>query len=128
MNIADNPLLQDWNTSQQLPPFDAIRAEHFIPALEVLFTQHLAEIDALAQHTDAPSFTNTAAAFDASGLRLERATLLLSNLVASASTPALQAVERDTAPLLARHQNQVLMHAGFSSAWIRFISSGWRWS
>ena len=113
MNIADNPLLQDWNTSQQLPPFDAIRAEHFIPALEVLFTQHLAEIDALAQHTDAPSFTNTAAAFDASGLRLERATLLLSNLVASASTPALQAVERDTAPLLARHQNQVLMHAGF---------------
>src|SRR5258708_6305781 len=113
MTDHSNPLLQDWQTPYQLPPFEQIRFEHFVPAFAVLFEQHLAEIDALAGNPFAPSFDNTVAAFDAAGARLDRVRLTFENLCASESPPALQAVEREMAPLLAAHDSKVAMHARF---------------
>ncbi|UTH72728.1 M3 family metallopeptidase [Chromobacterium sp. IIBBL 290-4] len=111
--MSANPLLQAWNTPHQLPPFDQVQAEHFEPAFDVLFAEHLAEIDQLAALNEPASFENTAAAFDRSGLRLERAQLLLDNLTASQSSPALQEVERNMAPKLAGHHSRIHMHEGF---------------
>ncbi|MBM2884618.1 M3 family metallopeptidase [Chromobacterium phragmitis] len=108
-----NPLLQAWNTPHQLPPFDQVQAEHFEPAFDVLFAEHLAEIDQLATLSEPASFENTAAAFDRSGLRLERAQLLLDNLTSSETSPALQEVERVMASKLAEHRSRIYMHAGF---------------
>ncbi|POZ62271.1 M3 family metallopeptidase [Chromobacterium alticapitis] len=108
-----NPLLQDWNTPHQLPPFDQIRPEHFEPAFDALFAAHLAEIDALAAQSEPAGFDNTAAAFDRSGLRLERAQLLLDNLTSSETSPALQEVERVMASKLAEHNSRIHMHQGF---------------
>jgi peptidyl-dipeptidase Dcp len=108
-----NPLLQDWQTPYELPPFGQIKPEHFAPAFTTVFAEHLAEIDALVANPAAPTFDNTVAAFDATGARLERVRLTFENLCASASSPALQAVEREMAPLLAVHDSKVSMHAGF---------------
>jgi peptidyl-dipeptidase Dcp len=108
-----NPLLQAWNTPHQLPPFDLIRPEHFEPAFDSLFAEHLAQIDALAALSEPATFENTAAAFDRSGLRLERAQLLLDNLTSSETSPALQEVERVMASKLAEHRSRIYMHAGF---------------
>ena len=113
MTDHSNPLLQDWQTPYQLPPFAQIRYEHFAPAFAVLFKQHLAEIDALADNPAAPTFDNTVAAFDAAGAILDRVRLTFENLCASESPPELQAVEREMAPLLAGHDSKVAMHAGF---------------
>ncbi|HEY3596830.1 MAG TPA: M3 family metallopeptidase, partial [Paraburkholderia sp.] len=113
MTDHSNPLLQDWQTPYQLPPFAQIKPEHFSPAFATLFDEHLAEIDALAANPAAPTFDNTAAAFDAAGARLERVRLTFENLCASESPPALQAVEREMAPLLAAHDSKVSMHAAF---------------
>ncbi|MBX9269697.1 M3 family metallopeptidase [Chromobacterium violaceum] len=108
-----NPLLQDWTTPHQLPPFEQIRPEHFEPAFDALFAEHLAEIDALAARAEPADFDNTAAAFDRCGLKLERAQLLLDNLTASETSPDLQEVERRMAPKLAGHRSRVYMHEGF---------------
>jgi peptidyl-dipeptidase Dcp len=113
MTDHSNPLLQDWQTPYQLPPFEQIRCEHFAPAFAALFEQHLAEINALAENPAASTFDNTVAAFDAAGARLDRVRLTFENLCASESPPALQAVEREMAPLLAAHDSKVAMHAGF---------------
>jgi peptidyl-dipeptidase Dcp len=113
MTEQHNPLLRDWQTRYQLPPFEQIRSEHFAPAFAVLFDQHLAEIDALATNPDAPTFDNTVAAFDAAGANLERVRLAFENLCSSESPPELQAVEREMAPRLAAHDSKVAMHAGF---------------
>ncbi|MFC0396845.1 M3 family metallopeptidase [Paraburkholderia rhizosphaerae] len=113
MTRQPNPLLQDWQTRYQLPPFEQIRAEHFAPAFSVLFDRHLAEIDALATNTEAPTFENTVAAFDAAGAQLDRVRLTFENLCGSESPPELQAVEREMAPLLAAHDSKVTMHAAF---------------
>jgi peptidyl-dipeptidase Dcp len=113
MTDHSNPLLQDWQTPYQLPPFEQIRCEHFAPAFATLFEQHLAEINALAENPAAPTFDNTVAAFDAAGAGLDRVRLTFENLCASESPPTLQAVEREMAPLLAAHDSKVAMHAGF---------------
>ena len=113
MTESSNPLLQDWQTPYQLPPFAQIRPEHFIPAFTSLFAEHLAEIDALATNSAPPTFDNTVAAFDAAGARLQRVQLVFENLCSSEAPPELQAVEREMAPLLAAHASQVSMHAGF---------------
>lgn len=113
MTDYSNPLLHDWHTPYQLPPFAQIRPEHFAPAFAVLFAEHLAEIDALAAHPDTPTFANTVAAFDAAGTRLDRVRLTFENLCSSESPAALRAVEREMAPLLAAHDSKVSMHADF---------------
>ena len=107
-----NPLLQRWDAPHGLPPFAATRPEHFAPAFEVALAEHLAEIEVIANASEPPSFDNTVAAFDRSGRRLGAIERMFSNLTSSATSPALQAVEREMAPRLAAHESAIAMHAG----------------
>ena len=111
MSIAtSNPLLQPWNTPFGLPPFESVRAEHFEPAFAAALAQHLAEVDAIGNEAQPPSFDNTIAALDRSGRLFDRIEALFHNLASSETSPALQAVERRMAPLLAAHDSAVFMH------------------
>ncbi len=105
-----NPLLATWDTPYGLPPFDRIRAEHFVPALEQAMAEHRAEIDALAASAEAPSFENTIAAFDESGRLFKRVSLAYENLTGSETSPALQEAERILAPRLAAHLAGLYTH------------------
>ena len=107
-----NPLLQRWATPYELPPFAALRPEHFAPALHEAMRQHRAEMDAIAQQAEAPSFDNTLARLDASGRLLARVEAAFHNLCASETSPALQQVQREMAGPVAAHSNALYMHAG----------------
>ena len=107
-----NPLLADWTTPYGLPPFAATHPEHFAPAFEVALAEHLVEIEVIANAVDAPSFDNTVAALDRSGRRLGAIERMFSNLTSSATSPVLQAVERQMAPRLAAHESALAMHSG----------------
>jgi len=107
-----NPLLQRWATPYELPPFAALRPEHFAPALHEAMRQHRAEIDAIAQQAEAASFDNTLARLDASGRLLARVEAAFHNLCASETSPALQQVQREMAGPVAAHSNALYMHAG----------------
>jgi peptidyl-dipeptidase Dcp len=106
-----NPLLAPWTGPFGLPPFAEVRAEHFAPAFAEAMRGHLAEIDAIAGEPAAPTFANTIAAFDRSGRLLARVGALFHNLASSETSPALQAVQREMAPLLAAHDSRVHTHA-----------------
>jgi peptidyl-dipeptidase Dcp len=105
-----NPLLLEWATPYGLPPFEAVRAEHFAPAFDRALAQHQDEIRTIAEQTDAPSFDNTVAAFDASGRLLTRIGQLFHNLCSSETSPELQAVERTMAPRLAAHHSAIYLN------------------
>ena len=107
-----NPLLDTWNTAFGLPPFAAVRPEHFVPAFTVALENHRDEINAIAHSREVPTFENTIASFDRSGRLVTRIESLFYNLTASETSPALQAVERDMAGPLAAHANAIYMHAG----------------
>ena len=67
-----NPLLQPWQTPYGLPPFDRLEGEHYLPAFLHAMHAHRAEVKAIAESTDPPSFGNTVAALDKSGQDLHR--------------------------------------------------------
>lgn len=106
---SSNPLLQPWTGPFGLAPFAQIRAEHFIPAFEAALAQQREQVRAIAQATQPPSFHNTVAAFDASGELLNRVAQLFHNLTSSETSPALQEVQREMAPVLAAHYNALYL-------------------
>ncbi|MEO7500663.1 MAG: M3 family metallopeptidase, partial [Casimicrobiaceae bacterium] len=109
--MTANPLLETWDAPGALPPFDRVRAEHFIPAFETALAAHDAEIAAIANDADQPSFDNTVAALDRTGRALSRIELLFWNLASSETSPALQAAELEMSPRLAAHHNATLLNA-----------------
>ncbi len=108
--MPSNPLLETWNTPFGVPPFDRIRAEDFPPAFDQAMAEHRAEIAAIAANPAPPSFANTVEALERSGRLLDRTRSVFFNLVASQASDALQAVERDYAPRLARHRTEMALN------------------
>jgi peptidyl-dipeptidase Dcp len=106
-----NPLLEIWDTPHGLPPFDRIEAEHYLPAFLHAMHTHRAEVNAIADSRDPPTFANTIAALDRSGRDLGRIGRLFFNLTASETSPELQAIERDISPQLAAHHSAIALHA-----------------
>ncbi|OYV00637.1 MAG: peptidase M3, partial [Burkholderiales bacterium PBB5] len=102
------PLLAPLPDPLALPPFAQITPAQFGPALAHAMAVHRAEIAAIGGQADAPSFDNTVAALDRAGALLNRVSAVLYNLAASATSPALQAVQRETAGPLAAHWSAVL--------------------
>ena len=104
---ADNPLLAAWDAPFGAPPLDRVRPEHFAPAFERALAEHRAEIDAIAGEAAEPSFENTVAALERSGRLLARVSNVFYVLAGAHTNEAIQAIERDMAPLLARHWNEI---------------------
>jgi peptidyl-dipeptidase Dcp len=107
-----NPLLQEWTAPYGLPPFAALRAEHFAGAFRVAMQRQRDELREIRDQAAPPGFENTLAAFDRSGRLLSSVAAVFYNLTASETNPALQAVQREMAAPLAAHESAVYMDAG----------------
>jgi len=105
-----NPFFETWDTPFGVPPFDAIRDEHFAPAYKQALAEHDKEIAAIAGNSDPASFDNTIAALELAGRTLRRVDMVFSQLAGANTNPALQAVERDLAPIVARHWNDIYLN------------------
>src|SRR3954453_10433672 len=86
-DLADNPLLQYWETPFGLPPFDRIRPEHFPPAFDRAMEEHAAEIAAIPPQPNPADFANTIEALERSGRMLTRIGRVFDNLTSSATNP-----------------------------------------
>ena len=104
---AANPLLSPWDAPFAVPPLDRVRPEHFPPAFERALAEHRAEIDAIAGAAAGPSFENTVAALERSGRLLSGVSSVFYVLAGADTNEAIQAIERDMAPRLARHWNDI---------------------
>jgi peptidyl-dipeptidase Dcp len=103
-----NPLLPKWaGPYGGVPPFDAVKVEHFKPALEAAMAEELAAIDKIASDPGPPTFDNTLAALERAGRTFERVSSIYGVWSSTMSTPDFQAVEREMAPRLAAFQDRI---------------------
>src|ERR1043165_1543656 len=102
-----NPLLADWTSPFGVPPLAALEPQHFPSAFEQAVAAHRNEIDAIAGDAAEPNFDNTVAALERSGRLLTRVSNLFYVLAGADTNDAIQAIERDMAPKLARHWNEI---------------------
>jgi peptidyl-dipeptidase Dcp len=109
--MSDNPFFETWITPFGLPPFDRIRPEHFPQTFERAMTEESEEISLITTSDETPSFANTVEAMERSGRLLKRVGKVFFNLNASCTNDALEAIARDWAPKLARHQMRIAHNA-----------------
>lgn len=103
----ENPLLAEFATPYQTPPFHLIKPEHYVPAVRAAIGEARAEVEAIANNPQPPTFENTLAALDQSGKRLDVIGEILFNLNEAETNPALQAVVREVSPLLTDFSNDI---------------------
>jgi peptidyl-dipeptidase Dcp len=101
----DNPLREASTLPFALPPFGDIGVEHLREALLAGMAEQRAEVAAIVDSAEAPSFDNTVVALERSGRLLARAEAVFGNLASSVSTPRLREIERELAPLEAAHSD-----------------------
>ena len=102
-----NPFAQPSTLQYQAPAFDRIKDSDFEPAIEDAMKAQLAEIDAIATLSDAPTFDNTFVAMERSGLYLARAASVFFAMTKANTNETLQNVEERLAPKLAAHDDAI---------------------
>ena len=96
----ENPLLTESKLPFGAPQFDKIRNEHYKPAFEQGIAEAKAEIDAIANNPEAPSFENTIEAMEYSGETLDRVSSIFYNLMEADVNEQMQQIAEEVAPML----------------------------
>ncbi|MEU8056951.1 M3 family metallopeptidase [Microbispora bryophytorum] len=112
MTSAANPFLSPSTLPYGLPPFREIREEHYAPAFEQGMAEQIAEVEAITGNPEPATFENTVEALERSGALLERVSAVFFNQASSDTTPAVQEIQKDVTPRLAKHADAIHLDAG----------------
>lgn len=106
----ENPFFTEYSTPFKVPPFDLIKLEHYMPAIEEGIRQQEAEIRAIVENTDEPTFENTILAFDNSGELLSKVNNVFGPLNSAMTNDEMQALAREITPKLTRHRDNISLN------------------
>jgi peptidyl-dipeptidase Dcp len=105
-----NPFFAASTLLYQMPHFDRIKDEHYLPAFEKGMAEQLTEIEAIASNPEAPSFENTIVAMERSGRLLDRVRRVFFNLNATHTNPRMQEIQKTVAPQIAAHEDAIFLN------------------
>ena len=107
---STNPLLQEWNTPHQTPPFSKIRNEHYAPAVKEAIKEAEGNIQRIIRQKEAPTFENTIVALQTASERLDRICNVMFNMNECNTNTELQNIVMELTPELTRFSNSVDMN------------------
>ncbi len=110
MKTSENPLLTTFETPHQVPPFDLILEEHYLPAFEAGIVGQKAEIEAIITNPDEPTFENTVEALARSGEILTTVAAVFFNRLEANTNENVQAIARDVAPMASAHDDDIKLN------------------
>ena len=105
-----NPFFEAYNTPFEVPPFDKIKNEHFAPALREGIRQQQAEMDAVVNNSEEPTFQNTIEAMEYSGELLGKVSRVFGNLNSANTNEEIQAIAKEMAPELSAHSDNISLN------------------
>ena len=103
-----NPLLKDWETPYECPPFHEISDNDFSPALDFALRAEMGEILEIANQSANPTFTNTIDALCRSGQELEKVLSVFYSVSNADSNEMREDLMREFAPKLAAHNSDII--------------------
>jgi len=107
-----NPFFEAYNTPFNTYPFDKIKNEHFVPAIEKGIEEGLKEIEAIKNNPATPNFENTIEALENSGALLDDVTSVLFNLNSAETNDEIQSIAREVSPKLTAYSNDIILDQG----------------
>jgi len=105
-----NILLQEWDTPFGVPPFDQIHSEDYLPAMRAGMDEENAEIDAIVENADAPTFDNTIVALERSGETLGKVRRVFYALNSAHADDVIKETAKTIAPELAAHRDNISLN------------------
>lgn len=107
----NNPLLETYQTPFNAVPFDKVKTEHFLPALEDAMAKGRLEIEAITNQKDAPTFENTIVALENAGGDVTRISKIMFNLNSMETNPELQKTIKSASTKLTEYRNDISLNA-----------------
>ena len=111
-NQSKNPFFEEYSTPYGSVPFDEIKVEHFMPAFQEGMKQQTAEIEAIVNNPEAPTFENTIEAMENSGQLLSKVSYVFSCLTGAETNDELTALSMEISPLLSAHGDNISLNDG----------------
>jgi peptidyl-dipeptidase Dcp len=105
----ENPLLNAFNTPFEAVPFDKIKPEHFLPAIQKAIEKGREEIEAISTAAEAPTFANTLEALENSGELVNTVSAVFFNLNSAETNDQIQKLAREISPMLTEYSNDILL-------------------
>ena len=109
--MKENPFFVEWDTPFNVPPFDKITEADFKPAFDRAIENQNKEIEDIVNNTEPANFKNTIVALDHSGEDLRRVNGVFMNLVEANTNDDLVAINKEMAPILASHKDNIMLNA-----------------
>lgn len=111
-DMHKNPFLAPYTTPYQIPPFGDIAYTDYMPALKQGLAEFEANVKAIVDNPDTPTFDNTVLAFDNASPTLDKVVLVFAALEESNSSPEMIAIAEEFYPLYSQAQDKVMMNDG----------------
>ncbi len=106
----NNPFFEEYSTPYGVPPFDKIKVEHYMPAFEEGIRQDSAEIEAIANNPEKPTFQNTIEAMTNTGKLLNRVSGVFYNLRSADTNDDLDTIAKKISPMMSAHSDNVKLN------------------
>ncbi len=105
-----NPLLKEYETPYQIPPFEKIKEEHYMPAFLKGMENHLEEIDKIANNPESPTFENTIVELERTGKALDKVSDVFFNLLSSNTNEEMDKIAAEVSPKLSAHSDAIKLN------------------
>lgn len=109
-SCKDNPFFSDYGTYLEAPAFDKIKNEHYMPAFIEGMKQNKAEIEAICNNSETPTFENTIWAYDKSGELLGKVGGVFFNMMECMSDDELLQIAEEVMPMMSAHGDDIAMN------------------
>jgi len=107
----ENPFFSEFNTPFNVPPFNKIKEEHYLPAFKEGIKQQQKEIEAIVSSTELPTFEDTIESVERSGSLLTKVGNVFDILNGANTNAEMQKIAKDAAPLLSKHEDDIKLNA-----------------
>lgn len=108
---SQNPLLQEFTPKHNAPPFDQVREEHYMPAVQATIAEARANIEKIKTNPENPTFENTIEAMEHASERLGMVSGIFYNQLSAASTDAMETLAQEIGPVTSNFGSDVIMDA-----------------
>ena len=118
--LKNNPLVKEWRTPHQTPPFDEIKTEHFMPAFQYAIAEAEKEILAIANTgrqagapeppIQKPTFQTVIVPLENAGQLLSKVSGVFYNLLGSCTSPEIQALAKEISPMMTEYGNKITLN------------------
>ncbi|MGE5350524.1 MAG: M3 family metallopeptidase [Acidobacteriota bacterium] len=102
-----NPFFSEYKTPFQVPPFDKIKEEHYLPAFKEGIKEQQKEVNAIINNKKEPTFDNTILALERSGELLTKVSNVYYNAMNTQITDNIQKISREVTPLMAKNNDDI---------------------